>query len=462
MPTLTLPFSRRVSVLQPAGWDARQAAHLLRRAGFGGTPAEIQAAVQQGKAAAVDALLNVEQIPDDVDERAKAAGIDIADLPPRDRGRFADLQRWWLFRMAYGKRPLEEKLTLFWHNHFATGSSKVNNPKAMYDQNQLFRQYALGNFRELTQAVAKDPAMIQWLDNNTNRKGNPNENFARELFELFTLGIGNYTEQDVKEAARAFTGWFARPDTGFTFQRNQHDDGQKSVLGHIGNYNGDDVVDFAVRHPATARFLTTKLWSWFAYEDPEPALISRLADRFAASDYDVKGLMRDILLSDEFYSDKAQRALIKNPVEFTVGLVRGLGIQTDFKDVQQPLSRMGMTLFNPPNVAGWPGGATWINAGTLLERLNLVNRLVTNRGKNGTALDIDGLARESGGTASGLVDGVLSRVIGPDAPQEQRATLLKYLGADRAADKPLDSATLDQKGRGLVYLALSLPHNHLS
>jgi uncharacterized protein (DUF1800 family) len=228
----------------------KQISHLLRRAGFGGSPDEIDAHLALGFEGAVDRLIEFERVPnDELEARVSAmeTQLDVTRLPA--------LQNIWLSRMLFTARPLEERMTLFWHNHFATANSKVGRPPAMYDQNKLFRSQALGSFRELLKSVARDPAMLRWLDSNSNRRRSPNENFARELMELFTLGVGNYTEQDVREAARAFTGWFFDRNLGFVFNSNQHDPGQKTFLGRTGSWNGDDVIDIILQQPASADFV---------------------------------------------------------------------------------------------------------------------------------------------------------------------------------------------------------------
>ncbi|HEY8506382.1 MAG TPA: DUF1800 domain-containing protein, partial [Gemmataceae bacterium] len=276
-------------------------------------------------------------------------------------------------------------MTLFWHNHFATSIAKVRLPLLMRDQNLLLREHALGKFGPLVQAVSKDPAMLVWLDSNSNVKGKPNENYARELMELFTLGVGNYTERDVREAARAFTGWHTNvnPQAGFnindprfkpafTFQRALHDDGEKTVLGRTGKWDGDDVVRIVLGQPACARFIARKFYRDFVGEAvaPPDALIEPLADCFRKSDYDIADLLKTVLRSRHFYSDFAYRQRVKSPAEYVVGLLRGLGAELPAEapglSLPAAMQELGQTLFAPPSVKGWDGGGAWLNTATLL------------------------------------------------------------------------------------------------
>ncbi len=277
----------------------RRVGHLLRRAGFGATPDEVQQYADKGIPATVDELVEYDRTPDDLDATLSKLQGDLLDMHNLE-----DVQTWWIYRMANTRRPLQEKMTLFWHGHFATAQYKVNNARFMHDQNETFRQHALGNFKDLTMAVAKDPAMLIWLDGATNHKGAPNENFARELMELFTLGIGNYSEDDVHAAARAFTGWNLNYQQGvFAFNKNQHDDGPKTFRGISGPLDGTDVIANVVADAATAKRLAGKLFSFFAYDNPDPGVIQPIADLYLASNYEIKPVVKAILLSDAFYSE---------------------------------------------------------------------------------------------------------------------------------------------------------------
>lgn len=379
-------------------------AHLLRRFGLGASETELDYYGQKGLSGAIDRLLNF----DDIEEPLKLGPEEITNdgRVPNIR----EVQGWWMMKILTTRRPLQEKMTIFWHDHFATSAQKVNQPPLMIDQIDILRQNCLGKFRELIGAVSKDPAMLFWLDNQYNVKGKPNENFAREVMELFTLGIGHYTEQDILEASRAFTGWgigIGRTDrppqenankpprrAQFVFRRGQHDTGLKEILGNKGPFDGDDVLNILCDHPQTSRYLTTKLWEWFAYPDPEPALVDKLSSKFRSSGLQIKTLIRAIMESPEFYSDKAVRAVYKNPVDFAAPAIRQLGLgETMAKNVEDaPEDRirgamapaiglsgvaknMGMDLLFPPDVAGWDGGQSWISSATMVERIKLADRI---------------------------------------------------------------------------------------
>ena len=319
-------------------------AHLLRRAGSGGTGEEIDRYTALGFDAAVADLLDLSK-PDPAGEDAEAQGFDL--------GTPDGLRAWWTYRLIHTTRPLQETLTLFWHGHFATSIGKVRDPLLMRWQNDLFREHGLGSFRTLLQRVSRDPAMLRWLDGNTNRKASPNENYARELLELFTLGIGNYSEADVQAAARAFTGWSIDQATlASRFAPRAHDAGTKTFLGQTGNFDGDNVVEAILAQPAAARHITRKLFRFFVYDDPEPETVERFANVLRDADYELRPLVEALLRSPEFSSPRAYHAKIKSPVELVVGAIRQLGATTAYQDLFVPPRRMGQDLFAPPNVKG--------------------------------------------------------------------------------------------------------------
>jgi len=404
-------------------------AHLLRRAGFGADPAAIKAAVAVGLDATTDTLLHPERVPEDLNDTRTLTGL-AALLPEPNNGGtpVQAVKMWWVHRMIASPRPLQEKMTLFWHGHFTSKDGGAQGD-FLYRQNQLFRANALGNFRTLTLAVSRDPEMLRYLNGNQNYKAHPNENYGRELMELFTCGIGNYTEDDVKAAARAFSGWNLRGGE-FHFNPNQHDNDPKTFLGKTGNWNGDDIVDILVAHPATAKRLCTQLWEYFAYPNPEPQVLDALTQTYYASGYDVRAVMGRILRSKAFYSGKARFAVIKSPAQYVVGSVKMLGlgsaVELALSDItpanemaympaattmpaapapampnltapavtpQQAAGRklailaglpgamrsMGQDLLAPPTVKGWDGGTAWINTSTLLARINFANALSNSR-----------------------------------------------------------------------------------
>lgn len=371
------------------GDEARsRIAHLFRRAGFGARPDELDAAVAAGYEATVDRLLDLSgpdagaaalppptfapaappaERPADPEARRKAQQAE--RKANREEGRRLGL--WWVDRMVLSSTPLRERLTLFWHDHFATSVQKVKEPELMYRQNELFRAQGAGSFEALAQAVAKDPAMLVWLDANKNRKGSPNENFARELLELFLLGIGSYTEADVKEAARAFTGWQYRRQTGaFTLAPAQHDGGPKTVFGQTGSFGGEDVIRMAVARPESAPYVTAKLFSGFARPvGPDDPVVRQLAPALAR-DGNVGRLLRAIFLHPEFTAPASRTGLVKQPVEYVAGTLRALGLRADsVGGLGQTLEAMGQQPFAPPSVGGWPQNGYWLTTSFALARL---------------------------------------------------------------------------------------------
>lgn len=366
--------------------DAR---HLLSRTGFGATPAEIETYSRLTRHQAADRLLaGATRVPStqpptwtsEPFERRGYRGMSAEErkLAVREMNQKAfELQTWWLGEMLATPSPLTEKMTLFWHNHFVSSQRKVRSPQLMYRQNALFREYALGDFGKLLHAASRDPAMLIYLDSAANRKGKPNENFAREVMELFTLGEGNYSENDIKEAARAFTGWGLDPETGeFLFRPALHDDGEKTVLGRTGTLTGEAVLDILLEQPKTAEYLVGKMWLEFISPQPDPAEVKRIAALFRDARYDIRTAMKALLVSDAFYAERNRGTLIKSPVDLVVGTLRQFQFQTgDMLPFVLATNQLGQVLFAPPNVKGWPGGEAWINSTTLLRRKAFLDRL---------------------------------------------------------------------------------------
>lgn len=399
--------------------ETGQIAHLLRRTGFGASSDDVARYTALGFEGAVDALLDFEKTPEVPDR--------LEEIPGFDANRLLSLQTLWLWRMANTSRPLQEKMALFWHGHFATANSKVNEPTWMWNQYGIFRDEGLGNFRTLVKKVAKDPAMMRWLDTITSKKGRPNENFARELFELFTLGIGNYTENDIKESARAFTGWEIR-DNDYFFNKNQFDTGSKTVLGKTGNLTGEDVIDIAVEHPATAHFIAAKLYKYFVDDDPQANTVDWLAGIFTDAKFEIKPLLRAILLSKEFRADTAYHGKIKNPAEYVVGLAKTLQVPVN-QQMVNVMNLLGQALFNPPSVKGWPDGPEWVSASTLLNRVNFANQLITGRGpdKQPYLQPADLMSQLRLTQPEEIVDYFLSMMVNGDASETLRSELVSYL-----------------------------------
>ena len=386
-------------------WTLGEAAHLLNRAGFGGSPREVNRLHGMGRKKAVEWLLNTREVTDAWPPPEWARDEELAfgemrkgfvanreamrGLEPEEREKKrrelnqqrqrarrqqgVSLQGWWFERMVKSKAPLREKMTLFWHDHFPTSLKKVKLPILLYKQNALFRDHAVGNFKKLTHKIAIDPAMMLYLDTPTSKKGMPNENFAREVLELFTLGEGHYGEKDIKEAARAFTGYSLNRGTGaVTHNRSRWDRGEKTFLGKTGKFDGDGIIDVIFAGKQVTRYLSMKLWEFFAYENPSEGLVEALGGVLAAENFEVKPLLRTIFRSEEFYSEQAVRTQIKSPVQYLAQMFRQLEIaelpDTYLAAVQVQL---GQVLFLPPNVAGWDWGKAWINTNSLLTRYNV-------------------------------------------------------------------------------------------
>ena len=408
-------WTNDLSPITSADWDYMKAAHLLERAGFGATPEEIVRLADMTPREAVKQLVDYETVTDVLPSfdaspiwdpgmdpfpksraeavriaRERGASMGVNVLPEGEsrrlqtvvnkffyglRSNAVETQRlatWWGERMLLTKRPLEEKLTLFWHGHFATGNGKVRDTRMMLRQNEMLRANANGRFEDLLVGILKDPAMLVYLDNGENIKGHPNENFGRELLELFSLGVGNYTEQDIREGSRAFTGW-TNDVLDFKFDAAQHDFGEKSFLGQTGPFDGDDIIRIILEQPAAAEFVSAKLYRFFVREDLDAGMRSRLAATLREADYALKPLLKRIFLARDFYSPASYATQIKSPVHLIVSTYRKLGLTElpTIPDFNRLTAGQGQTLFNPPNVAGWAGGRTWITPATLLQRGNL-------------------------------------------------------------------------------------------
>ncbi|MEZ6065059.1 MAG: DUF1800 domain-containing protein [Planctomycetaceae bacterium] len=352
-------------------WTPALAAHLYRRAGFAPSPAELDAALKSRPGDLVAAMFERSEPVDfeaQMDElgRATSATGDTSKLPA-----------WWCYRLLATPDPLREKATLFWHGHFATSAAKVTDPELMLAHFRILRSHALGDFNALAQQMARDPAMLLWLDSATNRKAHPNENFARELMELFCLGEGNYSETDIRELARCFTGWEVR-NKAFRFNRFQHDAGTKSFLGHSGECTGEQGVDVVLAQSACPEFLVRKLIRYYLCDEPQPPddLIAPLAEQLRDDDLHVANVLRRILSSNLFFSAHSVARQVRSPVDLVVGLLRALDATTNNYRLAEGLERLGQRLFFPPNVKGWDGGRAWINSSTLIARANLIRQLL--------------------------------------------------------------------------------------
>ncbi len=401
-------------------WNYDFAAHLLERAGFGGTPREVEALAKMTPAQAVARLVRFEgtttsnlpafdpsgvhdpglepfppsrpAVTDLAKEKGEALGIKVKPSGNRRLQPIVDeffywlrasaletnrVAYWWTNRMVAGPRPLQEKMALFWHGHFASNEAKVRDYRKLLGQLELFEKQGTGNFKDLTKAVAQDPGMLAFLDAGVNVKGASNENFAREIMELFTMGVGHYTERDIREAARAFTGW-NYVDVKFVVNKDQHDDGEKTFLGKTGRFDGVDVIDIIMQQPATADYIAGKIYRFFVRQELSPELQKQLGSVLRQSNYEIAPLLEKIFLSRDFYSSASVGTQIKGPVELAVSTYRKLGLHSvpGVPDFNLATAALGQQLFLPPTVAGWAGGQSWITPGLLLERGNFARDIL--------------------------------------------------------------------------------------
>ena len=378
-------------------WDVARVVHLHRRAGFGATWSEIQRDFADGPEAAVNRILRggcrLDGVPDDFQTMANVIGE--AAAASTNPGR---LKAWWIYRMLFSPDPLTEKLTLMWHNHFATSNHKVADLPRMHIQNEILRKHARGPFSELLKRVVQDSAMLVWLDAGSNRRGRPNENLARELMELFTLGIGNYGERDVKESARALTGWSIRGEHFFQ-NVTVHDSGEKSILGRAGRWNGDDLLKILLEHPATSRRIAWRLSQLFLGETVPAADLESLATGLRENDLSIEWAVSTILRSRAFFATSNLGSRVSSPVEFALAGARSLECfepPVSTLTLAERIGRLGQDLFYPPNVGGWSGGRNWLSTRSVIGRANLAAELVSGKLTAAKPLDLNSLADDHG------------------------------------------------------------------
>ena len=462
-----------------ADTDIALMAHLMRRAGFGATRDELEQRVATGYEATVEELVdpdrhNIPPVDRDVFFRYYP-GLEVSGAPPNGRSNY-------IYHMITNPRSLEEKMTLFWHHIFATGNSKIDNPTEMVRQVDMFRDKAMGNYRELLVDLAKNPAMIYWLDNNENHKDAPNENWGRELLELFSMGQGNYTEQDVYECSRAFTGWtiaaklprlpINRFYWGYEYKPEDHDDTEKVFLGHKGNFNGDDIIDIIARQPATSRFIARHLYNFFVADEAQvpawqdvpprdPAAINIIGDAFTNSGYDMRSTLRVLFNSDFFKSEAVRWAKIKSPAEVVVGTLRLVG---DFQFPRPGLQELaeepgyqGQTILDPPSVEGWHTGAEWIDSGSLVRRINFAADRLSNLDMPGVQSIITRTKAKGNLSPDQFVDNCLD-LIGPlevtDTTKQELVAMAQQQG-DLQWDSQHASASAQRVGDMLALIAAS-------
>ena len=438
-----------------ADQDIAQMAHLMRRAGFGATRDELESYVAKGYEATVEELLHPESAPPALDHEdiIRRYHVDNNSFFLRESG-----QAYWIYRMINTCRPLEEKIALFWHCIFATGESKIMQPNAMVAQVEMFRRYGFGSFHTLLTELSKDPAMIFFLDNKDNHMGEVNENYGRELLELFSMGVGNYTEDDVRQASRAFTGWtmlnasyhtarverdsvwpYGRMEWRFQYKDDDHDDGEKLFLGRTGAFNGEDIIDIVCAHPATARFISRHMYNFFVADEPQvpawktvpprdPAAIQTLADAFVEYEYDIRSVLR-VLFNSDFFKEAAF-AKVKSPAELVVGTVRLAGTFRfpEFVDTSLPSKStiMGQQLMDPPSVEGWHTGDEWITTGSLVDRVNFATMQFANAAEPGIRSLVDRIAARSAEVSpEDLVDACLDWIGPMTVSEDTRREMLE-------------------------------------
>ena len=436
--------------------DIALMAHLMRRAGFGASREELEERAAKGYEATVEELLEPE----------------VHGIPPfhegilyrhfqgfRNPGNPLNMQSNWMYRMINSPRPLEEKMVLFWHHVFATGYSKVDNGNQMLAQIETFRRCAMGNYRDILVELSKDPAMIFWLDNNENHKHAPNENWGRELLELFSMGQGNYTEEDVKECARAFTGWtisnrlprnpYGRFLWEFEYREDDHDDTEKMFLGHRGRFNGEDIIDIVIRQPATARFVARHLYNFFVADEVQvpswqdvaprdPAAVNIIGDVFISSGYDMRSTLRMLFNSDFFKDEGVRFAKVKSPAELIAGTMRLVGDyrypKPGITALAEECNYQGQALLDPPSVEGWHTGGEWIDSGALLRRINFAADQMVKQELPGIQSIIDRMSGREALDAESLVDGCLD-LMGPVQVEEQtRRELIDHVNKSEPAN----------------------------
>lgn len=472
--------------LSPDAWDYAKARHLLVRAGFGGTPQETEKLCAMGLYKAVDYLVDFHRQPA-ADAALDAAPIQLADtLEGKLRNgfvreqaaavrrsivgdQFGRVRQWWLKRMVESPRPLQEKLTLFWHGHFATQQSVVENSYTLYHQNQLFREHAAGNFAGLLYGIVHDPVMIRYLDNHLNVKGHANENLAREIMELFAMGEDQgYTEADIREAARALTGYTYDNNTGqFRVIYDKHDEGEKTIFGQKGNWTGDDLVTLILQQPSTARLVAGKLFEYFAYQNPSPETVDGLASVLRASNYELAPMLKNLFLSEEFYSQRATGTQIKSPVQLVVAMLRDLGANklTSYGELDGMIREMGQELFEPPDVKGWRYGRAWISANRVLTRYNSAARLVQAAPQAGrSGVDLVGLLESKAcQSAADVVDCLAKACLVKPLNEQQRQKLIEFVGQlPPPADWGGQRDEINNRLRALLVLMLSTPEYQMT
>jgi uncharacterized protein (DUF1800 family) len=440
-------------------WDIRRVSHLLRRACFGVSETSLAETLAKSPREAIHHLLDYDPAVDPLNDLLEQLQgfVTFQEIKP--------VQEWCFYRMLYSPRPLQEKLMLFWHNRFATSAQKVDTASMMHGQMEMFRRQGIGGFRNLVKSIARDPAMLVWLDGQYNRKGKPNENFAREVMELFTLGINSYTEHDIRELARAFTGWQLNRGNAF-FNKQLFDDGVKSIFNMTGPYDMDTSIDLILQQPNAPAFLAKHLLQEFVHPQPTEMMVKHYAGRLLATDWDVKAVLTEILSSRLFFSDWAYRSKIKSPIELAVGAVTALGGKVNTKFLREQTAKMGQNILFPPNVKGWDGEQDWINANTVMLRFNFGESLATQRANEfARKSDMEKwLLEHNIRTSDDIVDHYATLLLDGNLLPAVRNALLNYMNhgtKNEPAPFVLEQDALNAKVRGLLHLLMSMPEYQL-
>lgn len=430
---------------QETPWDRRAAAHLYRRAGFAANSEQLEAALEQQPADVVRQF--VQSQDQNADFERAADSLAQAVLASGDPKR---LSAAWTYRLLHTPNPLREKMTLFWHGHFATSAAKVENADLMWQQHQLLRAESLGNFADLVQGIAQDPAMLIYLDSASNRKLRPNENFARELMELFCLGEGQYSEQDVQQLSRCFTGWEIK-NNKFRKNRYQQDRGQKTVLGTSGEFDGEDAVRIVLEQESMPLFIVRKLVRFFVCDEPtaSDALVQPLAADFRQSGLQIAPLVQRILSSNLFFSQHAMGRKIRSPVEFALGFLHAVEGTTNTLQLAEGLAGIGQGLFYPPNVKGWDGGRAWINSSTLIGRANLAQRILNDDSTRFAGDNLESFFAIHQVSDSTVIDWLQERLLVQDISPAVRRAVQDNFDQDARAN--------EQRLRSLLHTLISLP-----
>jgi uncharacterized protein (DUF1800 family) len=441
-------------------WNVRRAGHLLRRAGFGASYQRLTDTLAMSPKQAIARLFDFDPAIDPLNDILDQLQgfLSFKEIKP--------VQEWCFYRMLNNQHPLQEKMTLFWHNRFATSAGKVDYPLMMHNQMELFRQKGLGSFRDLLVSVGRDPAMLVWLDGQYNHKGKPNENYGREVMELFTLGINSYTEADVKELARAFTGWAIGGPKSY-FNKQNFDDGKKTIFGETGPFDSESSVDLLLRHPKAAGHLAHRLLKEFVNPHPPENVVDHYAKRLVDTKWDLKIVLTEIFSSKLFFSDWAYRSRIKSPIELTVGAVTALGGKVNTAFLREQSTKMGQAMLMPPNVKGWDGGETWINANTVLLRFNFGEGMATQRlGEFAKKSEMETwLLKHNLKKSADIVDHYAKLFLDGEIDADVRKTLIAYMNhGTKNEPKPfvLEKDALNDKVRGLLHLLMAVPEYQLA